>query len=272
MKQYSTFEDLQALGSEKIHERTHISRDKVELVMTKSYGEIGRVQFMGFLSILEREYGCDLNDIRQEYTQYWQANGQMHPPKQSVILQAPSNARRKWLMAGTAAIALLLGGGYVFQTHLSNEPREEVMKLSSIAVETLKDVADTNMSTEINATAVEANTSVQVAEANTTNAVSPTPMALKQGEISIHPRYKVWVGMIDMASGAKTQQITTEPIVIDTSKNWLLAFGHGMLEIDSAQGQQILKEKDSVRFVVENGSIKQLNRNEFMARNGGKIW
>ena len=42
MIQCKTFEDLQALGTEKIHERTHISRDKLELVLTKSYGEIGR--------------------------------------------------------------------------------------------------------------------------------------------------------------------------------------------------------------------------------------
>ncbi|MEW5831992.1 hypothetical protein E0765_11950 [Sulfuricurvum sp. IAE1] len=267
MSNYKTFEDLQALGSEKIHERTHISRDKLALVLDKAYDKIGRVQFMGFLSILEREYDVNLDPIRDEYDAYRQEHAEALAPKASVILQAPSNAKRKWLIAGTVAIALLVGGGSFLQSFLSNEPREEVMKLTSLAVEAVKEAAETNTSVETNAT-TETNRSITAAEHNTTKPLSPA----SAGTTTILPKYKVWVGMIDKATGAKTQKITGDPIVIDTSKETLLVLGHGMIEIETAGEKQQLKEKNTVHFCVENGALKQIRQSEFMERNGGKNW
>lgn len=263
MSTCETFEDLQALGTEKIHEKTHISRDKVELILNKSYSNIGQVQFMGFMSILEREFGVDLGDIRREYMDYWQEHAAAVPPKQSAILQPPSNTKQKQMALGGALIVLLLVGGYLLQSILSNEPREEVMTLSTVPVNPLN---ETNMSAapDANGTA-ESNQTVMGSEANSS--------AVAGGKtVTIRPVQKVWTGMIDMASGAKTQQITGDPIVIDTSKNWLIVFGHGQLEIETPQGKQLLNGKDTVRFIYENGSFKQLSKAEFAERNGGKNW
>ena len=264
----NTFEDLQALGTEKIHERTHISRDKVELVMTKSYGEIGRVQFMGYISILEREYGIDLIDIKQEYTDYTQTHAALSAPKESVILQSVSSSKPKWVMAGIVLILILMGIGYVLQGKLSTEPQEEVMKLTTLAVEVVDEMKDVNL-TETNETNV--TNSVTVMESNLTlPVVSPT---LGSGKVvSIRPTYKVWYGMIDMATGVRVQNITAEPIIIDTTKNWLIFLGHGRVEIDSTSGKTLLKEKETVRFVCENGILKQITKDEFIERNGGKNW
>lgn len=263
MSTCETFEDLQALGTERIHEKTHISRDKVELILNKSYSEIGQVQFMGFMSILEREFGVDLGDIRREYMEHRQQHAASLPPKQSAILQPPSNTKQKQMAVGGALIVLLLAGGYLLQSILSNEPREEVMTLNSLAVNPLN---ETNMSAaaESNGTA-ESNQTATGSEANSS--------AIGGGKtVTIRPVQKVWIGMIDMVSGAKTQQITADPIVIDTSKNWLIVFGHGQLEIETPEGKQLLNGKDTVRFIYENGSFKQLGRAEFAERNGGKTW
>ncbi|MBN2869809.1 MAG: hypothetical protein JXK04_02525 [Campylobacterales bacterium] len=260
MSKCQTFEDLQSYGAEKIHEKTHISRDKVELLLTKSYGEIGRVQFMGFMSILEREFGIDLSTVRAEYSEYWQEHGETLPPKESVILQPQSNTKQKWVLAGGVLIALLMGGGYLLQSFLSNEPRAEVMNLNSLST-----VAATTLSEENVSLAEESNvseTASQTASVGETNATA----------LTIRPLYKVWVGMIDLGSGVKTQQITGDPIVVDTTKNWLIVLGHGRVEIDSSEGKQILKEKETVRFVSEHGKLQQLSRAEFLERNGGKNW
>ena len=269
MSKYQTFEDLQALGSEKIHEKTHISRDKLELLLAKSYDKIGRVQFMGFLSILEREYDINLNDTREEYDMYRDKHADLIIPKKSVILQAPSNAKQKWVVAAAAAIAILLGGGYVLQSFLSNEPSEDVMKLSSLAVEAIIEPAEANVSAETNVTS-ETNQTVTGTELNTTNPALAGAQPLNS--TTILPKYKVWVGIIDMSTGAKTQKITGEPIVVDTSKNWLIVLGHGMVEINSKSGQQLLKEKNTVHLSIENGSIRQISQSEFLERNGGKNW
>ncbi|OHD82531.1 MAG: hypothetical protein A2W83_03215 [Sulfuricurvum sp. RIFCSPLOWO2_12_43_5] len=264
----NTFEDLQALGTEKIHERTHISRDKVELVLTKSYGEIGRVQFMGYLSILEREYGIDLNDIKEEYIEFNQNHAPLLAPKQSVILQSVSNSKPKWVMAGIVLILILMGAGYFLQGKMSTEPREEVMQLTTLAVSVVDEMQDVNLSdaNETNVTAAPL-----AVEANQTKpGVSPTIASGKV--VTIRPTYKVWYGMIDMATGERVQNITAEPIMIDTAKNWLIFLGHGRVEIDSSGGKTVLTEKETVRFICENGVLKQITKDEFIERNGGKNW
>lgn len=268
MKQCSTFEDLQALGTEKIHERTHISRDKVELVLTKSYGEIGRVQFMGFISILEREYGIDLNIIREEYATYYQDHVVETSPNSSVILQSSSNSKPKWIMVGIALIVMLMIAGYIAQGKMSNEPDEAVMKLTVPPIAVHDVTIDTNV-TDMN----ETNTTVSMVnnEKNTTKP-SPSHSIVSGNGLIIRPAYKVWYGMIDMATGQRIQNITADPIVIDTTKNWLIFMGHGRLEIESSSGKTELKDKETVRFVYENGSLKPITKDEFIERNGGKNW
>ncbi|MFY9142945.1 hypothetical protein [Sulfuricurvum sp.] len=276
MKQPSTFEDLQALGTEKIHERTHISRDKIELVMTKSYGEIGRVQFMGYMSILEREYGVDLTALKEEYTEYHKINTNLLKPKSSVILQSAANSKPKWIAAGIVLILVLMVGGYLLQGKMSAEPQDGVMELSAVAV--LPDdvnVTENNETNVSNETSVNSETNVTTpavsSETNQTVAKASQPLASGK-ELAIRPVYKVWYGMIDMASGKKIQNVTAEPIIIDTSKNWLILLGHGRVEIESSAGKTLLQENNTVHFLCENGSLKQISRNEFIEHNGGKSW
>lgn len=264
----NTFEDLQALGTEKIHERTHISRDKVELVLTKSYGEVGRVQFMGYVSILEREYGIDLSDIKEEYTEFCQTHAPLLAPKQSVILQSVSNSKPKWVMAGIVLILILMGAGYFLQGKMSTEPRDEVMKLTTLAVDVVDEMKDVNLS-ESN----ETNITAAPLAVETNQTVPSVSATIASGKVlTVRPAYKVWYGMINMATGERVQNITSEPIIIDTTKNWLIFLGHGRVEIDSAAGKTVLKEKETVRFVCENGALKQISRDEFIVLNGGKNW
>lgn len=276
MKQCNTFEDLQALGIEKVHEQTHISRDKLELVMGKAYGEIGRVQFMGYISILEREYGIDLNEIKEEYKAFYNDNADMLAPKPSVILQANSNSKPKWVVAGIGLIALLIVGGYILQGKLTTAPQEDVMHLTTAAVEVVDQNSDANVS-DLN----ETNTSVApvavpevapVLAPDMNKSVKPAKTLVSAKELSILPKYKVWYGIIDVASGEKTQGVTKDPITIDTAKNLLIVMGHGRVEIAYPDGKTQLDDRNTVYFASEQGAMKQITHKEFLERNGGKNW
>lgn len=269
MKTCKTFEELQEVGAESIHERTHISRDKVELVLTKSYGEINKIQFMGFMSILEREYGLDLSDIKEEYLRYQEEHQSTLPPKQSVILQPSSSSKQKWVVAGLTSIIILVIVGYFAQAKMANVPSEEVMKLSSAAVEVFEAAEEANTTQP---QAADVNTTLPVAEGNTTGVKPPVANAAAAEGIEIRPISKVWVGMIDLATHEKTQMITKDPIKIDTTKNWLIVLGHGRVEIVSAAGNEVMNEVNTVWLSCENGVIKRLTNQEFLAQNGGKGW
>ncbi|WP_294924934.1 hypothetical protein, partial [Sulfuricurvum sp.] len=244
--------------------------DKIELIMSKSFAEIGKVQFMGYISILEREYGIDLSDLRQEYTNFTNNNSALMGPKQSVVLQGSTDSKSKWMIAGAIAILLLIGMGYFMQSKMSVMPGEEVMKLTTQSVEVAEEVHERNVS-ESNVTG-EMNTTAQaINEVNGT--VSPLSQPIVSGrQIVIKPSYKVWYGMIDLSSGQRVQNITSDPIIIDTSKNWLIFMGHGRIVIDINGEKTVLKGKETLRFVCESGTLKQITRAEFIERNGGKNW
>ena len=279
MKQCNTFEDLQALGTEKIHERTHISRDKVDLVLTKSFAQIGRVQFMGYISILEREYDIELSGIKEEYTQFCQSNPSVLAPKESVILQAASNTKPKWIAAGAAVIIGLIAGGYYLQGTMSSEPNDDLLNLTTASVQVVEtnetnvtDMNETNQSTAIPVVKTETNQSV----------VQPIQPAMQQPAVSsavvggqstqIVPQFKVWYGMIDLSTGKKMQNITADPITVDPTKTWLIVLGHGRVELSSTEGKKVLNDRNTVHFVCENGLFKQITQQEFIERNGGKNW
>lgn len=266
-----SFEDLQNLGANVIHEQTHIARAKLELVLNKSFGDLTRVQWMGFISILEREYGMDLSGIRQEYDEFMQTHPDVVIQKQSVILQAQSRSKQKWVLGGIVAISVLIAIGSMIQGRLSVAPSEEVIQLSSANVE----VMDENIAMA----PLEANTTVAIPieEENITTPkyelnITTKSVATIENAVSIKPMAKVWIGILDLTTGEKSQKITMDPIALDKSKNTLYMFGHGRLEIVTPDGTKILKERNTVWFTYENGQLKQINEREFTAKNNGTTW
>ena len=244
--------------------------------MGKAYGEIGRVQFMGYISILEREYGINLNEIKEEYKAFYNDNVDMMTPKPSVILQATSNSKPKWVVAGIGLIALLIVGGYILQGKLTTAPQEDVMHLTTAAVEVVDQNSDANVTdrneTNTSAVTVAAPEVVPVPAPDLNKSVKPAKTLVSAKELSILPKYKVWYGIIDVANGEKTQGVTKDPITIDTAKNLLIVMGHGRVEITYPDGKTQLDDRNTVYFASEQGAMKQITHKEFLERNGGKGW
>ncbi|HEX5670090.1 MAG TPA: hypothetical protein VFX66_01025, partial [Sulfuricurvum sp.] len=260
MSKIETFEDLQKLGLSILHEQTHIARNKLEMVLTKSFDELTRVQFMGFVSILEREYGIDLSSLREEYDNFMQSHPSTSIVKESVILQVKSRSRQKWVLGGIVAITALIALGWIMQGQLSVSPSEEIIKLSSTDVEVADQNLDVVLPVEINTTVAAPITEVAVPMPKDEVNVSMAPVVNVENAMSIKPLAKVWIGMMDLTSGVKTQKITTEPLILDSSKNTLYMFGHGRLEITTPQGKKMLKERNTVWFTYENGKLQQINQ------------
>ena len=267
-----SFEDLQELGANVIHEQTHIARAKLDSILNKTYVDLTRVQFMGFISILEREYGIDLSSIRDEYNEVMQTHLDVVLPKSSAILQAASRARQKWVLGGIVAVVALITLGYMTQGELSISPSEDIIKLSSTDVEVVDQNTDILLPVEINTTVVtpvvEANVSVVKDEQNK----GMPSITNSETAVNIKPSAKVWVGMMDINTGKKTQKITKDTIVLDGSKNTLFMFGHGRLEITTSEGMKTLKERNAVWFTFENGKLQQINEAQFIEINKGARW
>lgn len=169
-------------------------------------------------------------------------------------------------------IIILMAGGYFLQGKMSTEPSEEVMNLTTSAVEVADEIKDTNgtENNETNATATVV--SPEANQSSVVPALIPAQAVASSKQLIIHPKYKVWYGMIDLSSGARVQKITGDPIIIDSTKSWLIVLGHGRIEIEFPEGKTLLNDKNTVHFVCEKGALKQITQQEFIERNGGKNW
>ncbi|MBN2782493.1 MAG: hypothetical protein JXQ66_04575, partial [Campylobacterales bacterium] len=72
----SDLEKLREIGAQKIFEQTHITKEHVQAILHKSFEGLNKVQFNGFISILEREYQVDLKDVKEAASSFYnQQNG-----------------------------------------------------------------------------------------------------------------------------------------------------------------------------------------------------
>ena len=62
---------LKEAGIQKVYEKTHIPTKHIKALFQDDFGSLNKVQFLGFISILEREYGIELNDLKEKGLEYF---------------------------------------------------------------------------------------------------------------------------------------------------------------------------------------------------------
>jgi hypothetical protein len=166
----------------------------------------------------------------------------------------------------------------MMQGELSVSPKEEVIALNSATIAVLDtnssdlNVSDVNGANDINSTTEITAIPLDQEDNKSVESDNQSRTFNFGNVLSIKPASKVWVGMMDLATREKTQKVTRDPIVIDSTKNWLFIFGHGRLEMVTPSGSTMLKERNTVWFAYENGSLRQLTSEEFKMKNQGSNW
>jgi len=82
-----------------ISAKTNIAEDNIDALIAADFDNITRVKTMGFISIIEREYGADLSALREQALEYYNA----HNTDEKVTLGVPMPAeekkgKSKWFM------------------------------------------------------------------------------------------------------------------------------------------------------------------------------
>jgi len=88
---------------EEISQKTRLSSENLEKIFSKKFEELRKVQAMGFISILEREYHADLSDLRAECMAFYSASS---PEAEQV---APKKAASPYVQKMETAQDLLNG-------------------------------------------------------------------------------------------------------------------------------------------------------------------
>jgi len=258
---------LRELGAQKIYEDTHISLKHAQSVIHESFEGLTKVQFLGFISILEREYNQDLSMLKEKGLAYFAQDSASDIDHKSVFVEAK---KAKSPTPTYILIALLV---FILVAYFSiggdtSEP-VQVKIDNSVIVSAQKN---------INPTAYESNTSdtneISIEENTTTPlvVVEEIEPVVAEPSLKIIAKTKLWVGYIDRTEDIKKQTIIKDSLELDPSKEWLLSLGHGHVDISINGELQEFRSPNNIRFLYKNGELKKLTFRDFKILNEGRVW
>jgi hypothetical protein len=273
-------EILKDIGAQKIHNDTHIAKEHIQEILHETFDSLNSVQFMGFISILEREYNIDLSELRQKGKNYYaeiEAN-LTQPHKVFVVTKKKKSNKSIFLILVTLIVAAF---AYYLYVYLSSINYDGVVIVDNSKIKTAQEnissISDNNISQtqELNSTLIE--DKVEVEDTNLTIKTSEDEPIQEEvvevnRELKIIPKHKLWAGYIDIKTNKHYQNIYRKEVVLDTDKNWLLLFGSGSIKLNVNGEIKKFSSKENMRFKYVDGVLEKITVEEFKALNKGRKW
>ena len=265
-------ERLQAIGAQKIYEKTHIPAQHVQALLHESFDSFSKVQFMGFISILQREYQVDLTELRHKGLESFQTQKQM--PEDEGIFIAPKRKKNSTLVYITLVLLIFLGVAY-FKMNSKNEASMLPEVDNALIMDAQKNIQlidenESNLSNvEINGSQEDAN-ATQIAQEELQEELQEEQKSEKSLKFST--KTKLWLGYIDLQTNKRYNKIFTGEFELDAKKSWLLVFGHSFVDIEVNGELVTLSAKGSLRFLYEDEKLQPLTLTEFKKLNRGRTW
>lgn len=104
---------LKTIGLKKVSNKTFINEEDLAAFLEGDFSDINRTRALGFIQILEREYPVNLQQLRQNYLEYYQ----QHRPKQEeeqLFVHARAEESFEWQKYLPWIAGLLLLGGLIW--------------------------------------------------------------------------------------------------------------------------------------------------------------
>ncbi|MBU1928215.1 helix-turn-helix domain-containing protein [bacterium] len=271
------FTKLKEIGLAEISEQTHISKQHIEALLQENFKALKKVQFLGFLSILERDYRLDLSELKERGLKFY-SDGESAKPA-SVFIEKRSQKSSKAIYILIALIIFILAIYYSLGSEKA-DIEVNATQVQSVTQE-MEALVENNVS-ELNNSLNETNASSELAEDMDVNAPSEplqTETALPAKEmksmansLKILAKSKLWFGYIELGTENKTQKVFSGDLELDASKNFLLLFGHNNVEIELNGEKQEFEKNKNIQFLYKDGELSQISLDEFKKLNKGEKW
>ncbi len=297
---------LQELGSKAIVSATHIPIAHVENILNKEYEKFQKPQFFGFISILEREYKIDLSVLKQEFL-FTLAQEQISQDVSIDIAETSSKMlesgkdllqNRKVIYGAAGGVVILLLIVLISMIDFSS-PKEQKTEINNTAIDKAKknlniepvhvaNVEETMQNNEVESaefgqdaqaadSATHQEQKKQQKSASAKRAIdSLEPVSSTEPMMPLYfriiPKGRLWLGIIDAETHRRRVETITEPLILDAEKSWLIVTGYGHLDMDCGDTTTKHRIDHKLLFLYEGGICQIIDKEEFKARNRGKLW
>jgi len=285
---------LKIIGAQKIHETTHISKQHVQAILHESFENISKIQFTGFISILEREYHLELDDLKSKGLNYFEEFPQTTSRSETVFVtpKKEKNYTKLYLLFVIAIFVAVTVYSFLPSTIINKN--SDLKELNNKIIENAKKIVDKNLILDAKKELLisENNNSKEekVLENNTSNVVKAIESVVIKKEIIavkvdekpkekkvkssliIKPKNRVWMGYIDIKTNKKYQTVFKNRFTFDTKKDWIIVFGHGHINLEIDGKIKSFNTKSNLRFLYKNNKLTKIDLKEFKRLNRGKTW
>lgn len=283
----NSLEILKGIGEQRLHEKSHIAIKYIKDLLDENYSSMSKTQCYGFLSILQREFKLDLEDIKARAKVYYDS---LEPTSLKELNElrtinvASKKTNPKVIYFILLVIVLFAGAKF----YIDKQPQESAASVALQDESTLvekqetpkedelvQDIAQDRVLEEDNLSETQDDSLLELDEPKEQEAIEQKSVEEEKtspNELVVVPKSKVWVGYIDIQTHKKYQATTDEPISIDGKKDWLLLLGHANLSIKLDDEAMEFKHKGDMRLLYKEGVIKEITHSEFVELNGGKEW
>jgi len=261
-------EKLKSLGAQKIYEDTHIPVRHVQAILDENYEGFSRMQFLGFISILERDYDIDLQEIKSDAIEYYDAQMATQPLADAGIFVTPS--KQKNFTIFYIVIALFI---FLVALYYTLGVADEANNTNTIAAQTKTPIKQTVVP-QINKIPIVPDVNSSEKEQNLTKPVEKkvVKIAEKSEPLEILPRSRVWLGYINVATNKKHQKTFSNELDLNASNEWLFIFGHGYIDVVVNGEKRHFSDKNTLRLHYKDGVLEKISTDEFKKLNRGRKW
>lgn len=271
------FDKLKDIGVQKIHEATHISRVHVQAFLHECFDDMTKIQFLGFVSILEREYGVNLSDLKAKALEDFDAVTEKAKEEDGAKVFVSKKKRNLTIIYIATAIIIFIA--FAMSTIINpDSPTSDINGVDDSVIESAKNnmmivARENNESIEENNESIE-----QVKDVNLDkpSGFQQAPEVKKESgknlSFKIIPKHELWLGYIDLSTFERDQKLFSDELSLDPDKDWLLTLGHGYISIEINGVIKEFTNPKTVRFSYINKELKELTFKEFKSLNRDNEW
>lgn len=258
---------LREVGAQKIYEKTHIPVEHVQAILHESYDGLNKVQFIGFISILEREYGLDLKSVKLQGITHF--DGEQVTEEESIFIQPKPKRNKKLLLIIIAAIVFFL---FFFVFY---DDSQKTVKPTMNENEVIQKVKEKVIEEVNNTKSEESNETVAAPESVEEAAVQEEPAVQEEvveKSFVIKTNKKLWIGYIELETNKKSQTVFSKEFSLDPNKDWLITLGHGYVDFEVNGKEHSYKTPKGLKFLYRDGELTSISLEEFKRLNRGYVW
>ena len=295
-----------------ISKKTNISEENIEAIVAEEFSSLSKPKALGFISILEREYGADLKALREKAIAYY---AEHQDSGESINIALPRIEEKKGrsklfplLMLGLLAYATwyfftqfdkkTLGDMIPFSEEKSEvvkditKPQEELKKITSEPDEASLSIKNALKSVQTDATGVETDIVVANIEpkdvSNVVHGVEVMSEVKEKKQVATQmadatpkmvekiilvPERKLWFGLVDMDTGKRDHFSISDKFEIDVKeKSWLVATSSASFSFVKADETQEYNDAKEHYFKVSKEGIEHLSKAQYVSQGGYRKW